>query len=203
MGAPGHDGKSARRGANHFERPLRASVAIGLTPRRSDRYAISWMGIVAASFGREKRKHESGTSKRPRAPTGIHPRGWGDGPDDPGEFVGDSNHGLVVSPRAVDLPSPGAELVGRARTDVCRAEHGAPALGEEHTQVGVATLGDASEAANVATGVFLGNQAEVAREAAPRWESGEDRRRSPRWRSRSEVRCREWREVVGLQEAAW
>ena len=58
----------------------------------------------------------------------------GDGPDYPGEFVGDSNHGLVVSPRAVDLP-----------------------LGEEHTEVGVATLGDASEAANVATGVFLGN----------------------------------------------
>ena len=95
----------------------------------------------------------------------------GDGPDDPGEFVGDSNHGLVVSPRAVDLPSPGAELVGRALTDVRRAEHGAPALGEEHTDVGVATLGDASEAANVATGVFLGNQAEVAREAAPRWEA--------------------------------
>jgi len=44
-------------------------------------------------------------------------------------------------------------------------------MGEEHTQVGVATLGDASEAANVATGVLLGNQAEVAREAAPRWEA--------------------------------
>ena len=42
----------------------------------------------------------------------------GDGPDDPGEFVGDSNHGLVVSPRAVDLRSRRALKVEmRARTN--------------------------------------------------------------------------------------
>ncbi len=62
-------------GERQAHRGLRASVAIGLTPRRSDRYAISWMGIVAASVGREEGKHESGASMRPRAPTGIqvHP----------------------------------------------------------------------------------------------------------------------------------
>ena len=69
----------------------------------------------------------------------------GDGPDYPGEFVGDSNRGFVVSPRAVDLPRPGAELVGRALADVGRSEHGASALREERTEVGVATLGDAPE----------------------------------------------------------
>ena len=73
----------------------------------------------------------------------------GDGPDYPGEFVGDSNRGFVVSPRAVDLPRPGAELVGRALADVGCSEHGASALREERTEVGVATLGDAPEAANV------------------------------------------------------
>ena len=83
----------------------------------------------------------------------------GDGPDYPGEFVGDSNRGFVVSPRAVDLPRPGAELVGRALADVGHSEHGASALREERTEVGVATLGDAPEAANVTTGVLFGNEA--------------------------------------------
>ena len=127
--------------------------------------AISWMGI-AASFGREKGKHESGASVRPPAISNSLSRVE----TAQTQFVGDSNHGLVVSPRAVDLPSPGAELVGRALADVRRAEHGAPALGEEHTEVGVATLGDASEAANVATGVFL-----VRGSSGAPWE----RRRSP------------------------
>ena len=94
----------------------------------------------------------------------------GDGPDYPGEFVGDSNRGFVVSPRAVDLPRPGAELVGRALADVGRSEHGASALREERTEVGVATLGDAPEAANVTTGVLFGNEAEVTRALlAPRF----------------------------------
>ena len=79
----------------------------------------------------------------------------GDGPDYPGEFVGDSNRGFVVSPRAVDLPRPGAELVGRALADVGRSEHGASALREERTEVGVATLGDAPEAANVTCAFYL------------------------------------------------
>ena len=97
----------------------------------------------------------------------------GDGPDYPGEFVGDSNRGFVVSPRAVDLPRPGAELVGRALADVGRSEHGASAPREERTEVGVATLGDAPEAANVTTGVLFGNEAEVTREAASRWEAAQ------------------------------
>ena len=97
----------------------------------------------------------------------------GDGPYYPGEFVGDSNRGFVVSPRAVDLPRPGAELVGRALADVGRSEHGASALREERTEVGVATLGDAPEAANVTTGVLFGNEAEVTREAASRWEAAQ------------------------------
>ena len=59
----------------------------------------------------------------------------GDGPDYPGEFVGDSNRGFVVSPRAVDLPRPGAELVGRALADVGRSEHGASALREERLEL--------------------------------------------------------------------
>ena len=97
----------------------------------------------------------------------------GDGPDYLGEFVGDSNRGFVVSPRAVDLPRPGAELVGRALADVGRSEHGASAPREERTEVGVATLGDAPEAANVTTGVLFGNEAEVTREAASRWEAAQ------------------------------
>ena len=97
----------------------------------------------------------------------------GDGPDYPGEFVGDSNRGFVVSPRAVDLLRPGAELVGRALADVGRSEHGASAPREERTEVGVATLGDTPEAANVTTGVLFGNEAEVTREAASRWEAAQ------------------------------
>ena len=49
----------------------------------------------------------------------------------------------------------------------------ASALREERTEVGVATLGDAPEAANVTTGVLFGNEAEVTREAASRWEAAQ------------------------------
>ena len=64
-------------------------------------------------------------------------------------------------------------LSGGALADVGRSEHGASALREERTEVGVATLGDAPDAANVTTGVLFGNEAEVTREAASRWEAAQ------------------------------
>ena len=80
---------------------------------------------------------------------------------------------LLCPRERMDLPRPGAELVGRALVDVGRSEHGASALREERTEVGVATLGDAPEAANVTTGVLFGNEAEVTREAVSRWEAAQ------------------------------
>ena len=64
-------------------------------------------------------------------------------------------------------------MSGGPLADVGRSEHGASALREERTEVGVATLGDAPEAANVTTGVLFGNEAEVTREAASRWEAAQ------------------------------
>ena len=85
---------------------------------------------------------------RPRAPTGILSR------------VQTIRASLLATAIAAllcprEFPRPGAELVGRALADVGRSEHGASALREERTEVGVATLGDAPEAANVTTGVLF------------------------------------------------
>jgi hypothetical protein len=67
----------------------------------------------------------------------------------------------------VDLERPGAELVGWTLADVGGAKHRAPTVGEEGTDIGVPAFGDPSEPTHVPAGVLLGNDAEVAREAAP------------------------------------
>jgi hypothetical protein len=71
----------------------------------------------------------------------------------------------------VDLQSPGAEFVGRILEDVSGAEHGASPVGEKHADIGIAAFGDAAEPTYVTARVLLGNDAEVAREAASRGES--------------------------------
>jgi hypothetical protein len=77
-------------------------------------------------------------------------------PDDPGdasELVGESDGGLVVTASSLDFESPGPEAVGGFHA-LGSPKNGAGAVGEEHSDIGVAALADATEPADASGGVF-------------------------------------------------
>jgi hypothetical protein len=69
-----------------------------------------------------------------------------DGPDDPGELVGEGGGGLVVTASVLSCESPGAESVGTAALG--GEQDGACAVDEEGSEVDVSSLGDPAESAS-------------------------------------------------------
>lgn len=90
-----------------------------------------------------------------------------DDPDDASELVGESDGGLVVTASSLDFESPGPEAVGGFHA-LGSPKNGAGAVGEEHSDIGVAALADATEPADASGGVFSRSQAEIARELSSR-----------------------------------
>src|SRR5262245_24148085 len=86
-----------------------------------------------------------------------------DSPDDPGQFVGEGDGGLVVAACLLKAQSPGAQAVGSGAL-TGRPEDGACAMDEQHAEIDVATLADGAEAADETAGAFAGRQAQVAGE---------------------------------------
>jgi hypothetical protein len=87
------------------------------------------------------------------------------GPRDAGELVGESDGGLVVAARALNVECPGLEAIGM-RVFLCGPEDGAGALDEKHADIGIAPLGDGAETADKPARVFPGSEAEEACEVA-------------------------------------
>ena len=84
-----------------------------------------------------------------QAGLGVEWKGWScfrNGPDDPGELVGESGGGLVVTASVLSCEGPGAESVGTAALG--GEEHGACAVDEEGAEVDVSSLGDRAESAS-------------------------------------------------------
>jgi len=69
-------------------------------------------------------------------------------PCDASEPIGERDGGLVVAAAELDAQGPALESVGLVGP-VSGEERRAGAVGEQHTEVGVASLGDAAEAASV------------------------------------------------------
>src|SRR5206468_2606961 len=87
------------------------------------------------------------------------------GPGDAGELVGQGDRCLVVSNASLELERPGPEAIVFLRL-LSVAENGPRSVDQEHTDVGVSALGDATEPALHPARVFPGGEPEVAREVA-------------------------------------
>lgn len=87
------------------------------------------------------------------------------GPDDTGDFIGESDGGFVVTTRLFDAQRPGSETV-RGLAFLGVTDNGTGSMDEEHSQVTVTALGDPSESSMGSAGVFPGSEAEVAGEMA-------------------------------------
>lgn len=88
-----------------------------------------------------------------------------DDPSDARELVGESDGGLVVTASSLDLESPDPEAVGGFHA-LGSPKNRAGAVGEEHSDVGIASLADPTEPADASGGVFSRSQAEIACELA-------------------------------------
>lgn len=132
-------------------------LVLGVSVRRSDLFEPS-SDQLQSRMGNDAGRRILGS---------VRDRGEGavalpDGPDDPGELVGESGGGLVVAECGLACESPGTEAIrGLALGGV---KHGASAVDEQGSQVDVSALGDSAEASSQAGGVLSGSQAEVAGE---------------------------------------
>ncbi|MBV6425124.1 MAG: hypothetical protein NAOJABEB_02938 [Steroidobacteraceae bacterium] len=85
------------------------------------------------------------------------------GEADARELVGERTGGLVVIGAGLQGEGPlsqGVERSMSALADGGGAQHGARAVGEEHAQVAITALAEASEVAGLSRGTFLGCEAE-------------------------------------------
>ena len=89
----------------------------------------------------------------------------GESPGDAGDLIGESDGGAVVSTALLEAKGPGLEAVGMFGAGG-GDQSGPSAMDQERTQVGVATFGDGSQVSAGAAGVFSGDDAERAGEAA-------------------------------------
>jgi hypothetical protein len=94
------------------------------------------------------------------------------GPSDASELVGKGDGGLVVAAETLDLQRPGAKSVG-VLFGLGSPEYGARSVREEHAEVRVASLADATEPSDLTAGALLRYEAEVARESPSGAESTE------------------------------
>ncbi len=90
-------------GANRHRRPLRATVVIGFSSRRSE--PMRHHRVVPIAVGGESSSLLRKSGSRILVEVDVV---LPDSPDDAGEFVGESDGGLVVTAQALDLKGPGA-----------------------------------------------------------------------------------------------
>src|SRR2546426_6862934 len=117
------------RGANRFERPLKARVVIGYPSRRSEPMCHHRVKLTAVAG--EKSSHVPPSSGRHLPEIDVV---LPDGPDDAGELVGEGDGGFVVPAESLEMESPGAQTVGRAPL-AGGPEDGARAVDEEHAEI--------------------------------------------------------------------
>ena len=112
-----------------------ARVVIGTLPRRSEpvRHQSLALGAVLVESLTPSGRVRFGLEHAILLPYG---------PDDAGEFVGEADGGFVVTAPVLELECPDTERVWLLGA-VAAPEDGAGAVGEEHTQIGIATFADA------------------------------------------------------------
>jgi len=135
--SPGHDGTRAW-GANRLARPQGPPELSAYPHAGQSRFAIFSLSqcsrrLVYRSISDLPHGFEEAVT-------------FPNGPGDPCELVGESEGGFVVSSRALTLKCPRSEPI-RVIDVLCGPQNGPGAVKEEHTEIGIAPLGDTAEMA--------------------------------------------------------
>ena len=136
--SPGHDGTRAW-GANRIARPQGPRQLSACPHAGQSRFAIISLSqcsrwLVNQSISDLPYGFEGAVS-------------FPNGPGDSSEFVGESDGGLVVSSYALTFECPRSESI-RVIDVFGSPEDGSGAVNEEHTEIGIASLGDTAEMAS-------------------------------------------------------
>lgn len=135
----------ARRGYRRVPAPVRAVLPSGALYRRSH-------GKAGFSSSRRSLGLSGGLRRVGR---GVGP----DGPDEPGEFVGQSDGGSVVAEGSLAIEGPGLEL-RRGGLSLGGLKNGSGAVDEERPDISVSPFGNGAEPSAVSAGVLAGRQTE-------------------------------------------
>src|SRR6266480_5346402 len=158
--------ESAHRQPHNRSDQASISGVIGLVPCRSDRCCHDGRCLSSQTA---ERFFSASSGSRWLISFVLHP----DGPGDARELVGERAGRLVVVGTVLDGEGPGSKAIEVAAGAPChgsRAEHRACPVGEQHPDVTVAALRDASQVAGAARGVLARGEAKEARIAPARVE---------------------------------
>src|SRR6185295_6382664 len=163
VGSSGPGWEVARQGANRYPRPVEG-------PRGTSAYPQTLV-LPGVPFVDSSRQCVAGRCFSPYLEVFLRRRlGWVGGlvsphsADDTRHLVGQGHGGLVVAARGLEVQDPGAQAVGLFGA-FGGQQHGAGAVNQEHPQIDVTALADASESSCQAAGALTRSEAEKAGEA--------------------------------------